>query len=189
MGTVVLQTIQYVRSRPGPFPPVILAVDEATNAGLIGASGFEARALAETAKMGLSQHILVQQLNFPNASITECVLTNTLIHEWFYNTSPGVCRTAAADLGDREFAKTVRTLEVGERLVKDRRDVYREYVEPLADPWGFPGLAKKKAERALAEIRQRPEYWTPRNRNGGPNSSTGQESDETPEDDNPQIGI
>jgi hypothetical protein len=161
MGAVILQVIRHVRSRPRPSPPVILALDEATNAGLIGASGYETRAAAECQKMGLAIHILVQSLNFPSAEITEGLLTNCIRHEWFFAANQAVIRKAAGDLGGTQYEGELRSLKVGERFVKDRDRVSREYVPLLEDPWGFGGLARKKAQRALEEIKRRPEYRTP----------------------------
>lgn len=163
LGSAILQTIRHVRSRSRPNPPIILCMDEANNAGLIGASGYEMRAAAECQKMGLALHVLVQSLNFPSAEITEGMLTNCLVHEWFFAANEAVIRKATADLGSKDYEADLRSLKPGERMVKDRNHgVYREYVPLLDDPWGFPGLGKKKAERALEEIkRTRPEYRTP----------------------------
>lgn len=161
MGATILQAIRYVRTRPRPHPPVILALDEANNAGLIGASGYEARAAAECQKLNLHIHILVQSLDFPTADITDAVLTNALRHEWYFNAHEAAVRRAAADLGHKDYEGQIRNLKPGERLVKDRARVFREYVPLLPDPWGFPGLARKKAEQALREIRRRPEYVAP----------------------------
>jgi hypothetical protein len=139
--------------------------------------------------MGLFIHILVQQLNFPTPAITESVLANTLVHEWFFNANPMVCRKAAADLGDRNYANGIRTLKVGERFVKERHRVLCGYVKPLEDPWGFPGLARKKAERALTEILQRPEYRTPEQQNRIHGQTTEPTHDGPHEEDNPNLGI
>jgi hypothetical protein len=188
MGAIILRTIRYVRSRPRPYPPVILAIDEVNNAGLF--SSFEARALAETAKYGLAQHVLTQQLNFPNPAITEGVLSNTLVHEWFGNNSPAVRRVAAADLGDREFADLIRTHRVGECSIKDRHTVVaRHYVVPLENPWGWPELLKRKGERALREIQLRPEYHTPSWSPPGDDREQGTSDGQTSPDDNPLVGI
>lgn len=188
MGAIILRTIRYARHRTRPYPPVILAIDEACNAGLF--SHFEARALAETAKNGLFLHVLTQQLNFPTPAITETVLANTLVHEWFYNTSPAVCRAAAADLGDREIAQIIRTHEVGECSIKKReRVVWRKYVVPLENPWGWPALLARKGERALAEIQQRREYHTPEQLLPGEDNQRKPKHDQPTEDDNPQLAI
>ena len=161
MGAIIIQTLRYIRSRPKPEPPVILVLDEATNANLIGASGYEVRAVAETQKMGLALHTLVQSLNFPSTEITDGMLTNCLRHEWFFAANEAIVRKAASDLGSKEYEAGIRSLKPGQRYVKDRDRVFREYVPLLEDPWGFPGLARKKAQRALEEIKKRPEYRTP----------------------------
>lgn len=196
MGAIILQTIRYVRSRTKPFPPVILVLDEATNANLIGASGYEVRAIAETQKMGLAVHTLVQSLNFPSTEITEGMLTNCLRHEWFFAANEAVIRKAVADLGSRETESELRNLQPGERFVKDRSRVFREYVPLLEDLWGFPGLGRKKAERALAEIKaMRPEYRTPQLPTSSATEDAVSESEDVDaplppaESDNPNLGI
>src|SRR5207244_3204885 len=103
LGSIILQTIQFVRSRPSPVPRVLLVLDEATNANLVGAAGHEVRALAECQKMGLDIHILVQSLNFPSAYVTDGVLTNCTRHEWYYAANAAVARKAAEDLGDTDY--------------------------------------------------------------------------------------
>ena len=75
----ILQVISSTSSRPRPTPRVLLVLDEATNANLVGAAGHEVRALAECQKMGLDIHILVQSLNFPNSQIADGVLTIEVI--------------------------------------------------------------------------------------------------------------
>jgi hypothetical protein len=158
LGSVILQTIQYVRNRPRPFPRVLLVLDEATNANLVGAAGHEVRALAECQKMGLDIHILVQSLNFPSGYITDGVLTNCIRHEWYYAASAAVARKAAEDLGDSELEQQIRHLRVGQRYIKERNYVGFEVVPPLPQPWVFPQLAERKVQKAIARIRQRPEY-------------------------------
>jgi hypothetical protein len=137
--------------------------------------------------MGLSIHILVQSLDFPSASITTNVLTNCLRHEWFYTPNVAVARKAATDLGDPSYEEQIRSLRVGERIVKDHQNVYREYVEPVDDPWSFPGLARKKAERALEEIQQGPDYRSPELTLPKPAKSSFRPDHQEP--NNPNLGI
>ena len=141
-------------------PRVLLVLDEANNANLIGASGHEVRALAELQKdsYGLDIHILVQSLDFPNPQITNGVLTNCKTHRWFYNANASMCRKASEDFGDNDYVSTIRTLKVGECVVKDRDIVRFEKVPALPNPWVFPELAARKTRRAIEEIRKRPEY-------------------------------
>ena len=63
-------------------------------------------------------------------------------------TGYGPSHQAAADLGSKDFEDQIRSLKPGERMVKERNRVFREYVPLLDNPWGFPSLLKKKAERA-----------------------------------------
>lgn len=158
LGCLILQTIHYVRTRSRPYPRILLVLDEATNANLVGAAGHEVRALAECQKMGLDIHILVQSLNFPSSYVTDGVLTNCIRHEWFYAANAAVARKAAEDLGNHDLETVIRNLKVGERYVKDRDHVFCDQVPLLPDPWIFPKLAERKVQKAIARIRQRPEY-------------------------------
>ena len=173
MGALILQVIQYVRTRSGSKPRVLLVMDEATNAGLI--SQHEVHALAECQKMGLDLHILVQLLDFPSSQVAAGVMTNCIRHEWFYASDPAVARKAADDLGlSSEEADSVRKLKIGERYVKTRHGVQREQVEMMDDPWVWPGLAVIKTHKALSRIRKRPEYqeFTCKGQSTGENETT-----------------
>ena len=161
MGSLALQLFHYVRSRLTAKPRVLLVMDEATNANLIGGAGHEVRALAELQKQGLDIHILVQSPSFPNSFIEDAVFTNCVEHHWYFAANDAVAQQAARDLGDPEFRHAVRGLRRGERYVKRLTKVTREQVTPLPDPWAFPGLSEKKAYKALGEIMKRPEYWSP----------------------------
>lgn len=158
LGSIILQIIHYVRSRSTPSPRVLLVLDEATNANLVGAAGHEVRALAECQKMGLDIHILVQSLNFPSSYVTDGVLTNCTRHEWYYAAHAAVARKAAEDLGNSDLDSAIRNLRIGERYVKERERIQFEKVPALSQPWIFPQLAERKIRKALLEIRQRPEY-------------------------------
>jgi hypothetical protein len=158
LGSIGLQTIHYVRTRARSSPRVLLAMDEATNAMQIGAAGHEVNACAECQKMGLDIHVLVQSLNFPNSHITDGILTNCTRHEWMHAANAAVARKAADDLGSSDYEERIRTLRVGQRFVKERDRVWFETVPPLPNPWVFPQLAAKKIQRAIDEIRERPEY-------------------------------
>jgi hypothetical protein len=161
LGSIILQTIHYVRARPYPYPRVLLILDEATNANLVGAAGHEVRALAECQKMGLDIHVLVQSLNFPSAYVTDGVLTNCTRHEWFYAANAAVARKAAEDLGNVDYEPQIRALGVGERYVKDRARVEFQAVPAIKQPWVFPQLAARKVRKAIEIIRKRPEYGGP----------------------------
>jgi hypothetical protein len=95
MGAVTLRVIAHCRTRAAAR--VVLVLDEAVNAGLIGL--YESQALAEAAKWGLEFHILVQDpLSFPTAEIRSNVLQNCWRHEWFRQGSPEAARLAAEDI-------------------------------------------------------------------------------------------
>jgi hypothetical protein len=161
LGTVMLDVINYVRSRRRSTPRVLIVADEATNANLIGTSGYEVRSMNECRKMGLDWHVLVQSLNFQSSYVTDAVLQNCTRHEWFYCANNAVAQQAAADLGDSDYRGLIRQLATGQRYVKDRNRVFHEQVPPLPDPWVFPRLNDQKANAFLQQIRQRPEYWSP----------------------------
>jgi hypothetical protein len=161
MGAIILQVINYVRSRRTSQPRVLLIMDEATNANLIGGAGHEVRALAELQKKGLDVHILVQSPTFANAFVEDGVFTNCIEHHWFFAANDAVAQKAARDLDDADYREAVRGLRRGERFIKRLNHVTREMVTPLPDPWPFPGLSERKARTALSQILKRPEYWSP----------------------------
>ncbi|MCA9047181.1 MAG: hypothetical protein KDA89_00535 [Planctomycetaceae bacterium] len=175
MGAVILQVISYVRRRRSAYPRVLLQLDEATNANLIGAAGHEVRAMAECQKMGLDVHVLVQSPNFPSSFITDAVLTNCLTHTWFYAANESVARMAAADLGDPDLKNEVRSLSQGQCYIKRRHNVQRFVVPPFKDPWTFPELSARKATEAHQRILLRSEYqeptWNPPNHSTGANAT------------------
>jgi len=133
-------------------------MDEATNAGLIGAAGHETRACAECQKMGLDMHILVQAPNFPNSQITSDIFTNCKRHEWYYAASAAVERKGLEDLGDPDLEPPLRRLKTRERWVKDCDEVYFDRAPLLETPFIFSELTDRRVRQAIEEIRQRPEY-------------------------------
>ncbi len=161
MGAIVLQVIHYVRSREKAFPRVLLVLDEATNAALLGSAGHEVRALAELQKKGLDVHILVQSPTFASSFVEDGVMTNCIEHHWFFSANDAVAQKAARDLGDPEYRARIRDLRQGQRFIKRLNRVSFDQVTPLDDLWSWPGLGEKKAKQALTEILKRNEYWSP----------------------------
>jgi hypothetical protein len=95
MGAVILRVIRHCRN--SSKSRVVLVLDEAVNAGLVGLH--ESRALAEAAKWGLEFHVLVQDPSgFPSEEIRRNVLQNCGRHEWFRQGSPEAARLAAEDV-------------------------------------------------------------------------------------------
>lgn len=95
MGTIILRTIHHCRT--GTANRVVLVLDEAVNAGLIGLH--ESRALAEAAKWNLEFHVIIQDpFGFPSAEIRSNVLQNTWRHEWFRQGSAEAAKLAAEDV-------------------------------------------------------------------------------------------
>jgi hypothetical protein len=95
MGAVILRVIQHCRT--GAACRVVLVLDEAVNANLIGL--YESQALAEAGKWGLEFHVLVQDpFGFPSPEIRSNVFQNCWRHEWFRQGSSEAARLAAEDI-------------------------------------------------------------------------------------------
>jgi hypothetical protein len=95
MGAIILRVIEHCRT--GAKSKVVLILDEAMNADLIGVH--EARALSEAGKWGLEFHILIQDpFGFPSPEIRSNVLQNCWRHEWFRQGSPEAAQLAAEDI-------------------------------------------------------------------------------------------
>src|SRR5207302_449681 len=95
MGAVILRIIQHCRT--GTKSKVVLVLDEAVSAGLIGVH--ESQALSEAGKWGLEFHILIQNpFSFQSDEIRGNVLQNCWRHEWFRQGSPEAARLAAEDI-------------------------------------------------------------------------------------------
>ncbi len=95
MGAVLLRVMRHCRT--GSQGRVLLVLDEAVNANLVGVH--ESRAIAEAAKWGLEFHVIVQDpFNFPSEEIRNNVLQNCGRHEWFRQGSPDAARLAAEDV-------------------------------------------------------------------------------------------
>lgn len=78
MGAIILRVIHHCRI--GSHSRVVLVLDEAVNADLIGVH--ESRALSEAGKWGLEFHILIQNpFSFPSVEIQSNVLQNCWRHE------------------------------------------------------------------------------------------------------------
>jgi hypothetical protein len=100
MGAVILRVIRHCRT--GAESKVVLVLDEATSAGLLGV--YESQALSEAGKWGLEFHILVQSpFGFGSEEIRHNVLQNCWRHEWFRQGSPEAARLAAEDLAIPEL--------------------------------------------------------------------------------------
>ena len=157
LGSISLKVIDYVRSRPAPFPRVHHYLDEANNMSLV-TQETECRALAELRKENYGLKIMVQQLDFPSAAVTESVLNNTATHYWFGVESSKLAQQGAADLGDPELKNSLRSLGVGKCYIKTGGQHRLLNIQRSEDPWTYPGLAAAKAEEMLEIVRQRPEY-------------------------------
>jgi hypothetical protein len=155
LGSVRHQVIRYAFDRPRPFPEIALFIDEAINWGLIDSTLL--RAAAETRKMGLHIHLIAQAPSLPGDDLHN-LLTNTSRHNWHCLPDDTYARRAAADLGNPDLRGEIMRLRPGQRYVKFRGEVFEEQLPLLEEPWVFPGLSDRKAKRALARIRRRPEF-------------------------------
>jgi hypothetical protein len=171
MGAIILRTIDYAKRRPHPHPPILLVLEEANNAGLIGKH--ESQALAETRKYGLFFRIVVQSPTFPR-EIEENVFQNTGRHEYFRCGSYEIARRAAQDIaaGMRHLAYSeisraeqiaqlttdLLNMAPGWRHVRNHSGSFREYVPLLGTPWTFPSLQTQKLREKLALIYAKPQY-------------------------------
>jgi hypothetical protein len=133
MGAVIMRVIRHCRT--GAKSKVVLVLDEAASAGLIGL--YESQALSEAGKWGLEFHILIQNpFSFPSAEIQGNVLQNTWRHEWFRQGSPEAARLAAEDVATplldplkrHHTEYRIRTTDAGyERLQATSRS---EWIDP-----------------------------------------------------------
>jgi hypothetical protein len=188
MGAVILKTLNFLRERKREFPHVTLALDEATNANLIGEAGHEVAALAELRKYGLGMHILVQRLDFPSG-IERDVLTNCATRKYFQCPEPRTAMQLGADLGgtytthesktryykdgstwdapgtvENPFADDLRNLSRGECFIRRGNRNTRERITPLPDPFAVSKAAAAIMTRAyLDAIKERAEYYSPTN--------------------------
>jgi|GEM_PF-5460477 len=189
MGSVVLKTFDFLRARKREFPSVILCLDEATNANLVGEAGQEVKALAELRKWGLEMHIMVQRFDFPG-QITKDVITNCDTKKYYKCAETSTANLAGIDLGgsfetegtkthhlrdgsswespasiDNPYANEIRNLSRGECYIRRGNVNERVTITPLPDP--FSGLPKKAltavVDGFVQEIKKRDEYYTPEN--------------------------
>ena len=188
MGAIIVKTLNYLRKRKREFPHVTLALDEATNANLIGEAGHEVKALAELRKYGLGMHILIQYLDFPTPRIERGVMSTCATRRYFCCSELRTANMLGADLGgsyttqeaktryykdgsswdapttvDNPFVDELRDLPIGTCYVRRGNRNSRETITPLPDP--FPGYSKRTRavliEEQLATIKERPEYYSP----------------------------
>ncbi len=123
MGAVILRAIRHCRT--GSRSWIVLVLDEAVNAGLVGLH--ESQALAEAGKWGLEVMILVQSpFGFPSEEIGRNVLQNCWRHEWFRQGSPEAARLAAEDIATPQLdplqvhhtEERIRTVDTGFERVR-----------------------------------------------------------------------
>jgi hypothetical protein len=180
LGSIILLVWEHAKRRPRPEPPILLMIDEATNAGL-ASERYEQRGAKETRKLGLHWDYRVQNLDFPGGP--ESILQNCKRHEVFGCASYDVARKAATDIAAglpvaaeesraeriARLTDDIMNLPPGWRWVRDARGSRREYVPLLENPWpDWPGLREGKLGEKLCTTFARPEYGA----NVAPPSST-----------------
>ncbi len=184
-GAIVLKTVEYVRRRRRPHPPVMIWIDEVLNCSLYGR--VEQRILSEESKNQLFLTLLDQGVrDFPGGN--EAVTGAAHRREYFRLPSHDVARRAAIDLeagmppSDESRAERIAKLTAeitglapGWRYVRTADGVIKEYVPLLESPWpDWPGLREAKLKEVLSRVHRRPEY-RPAEEDGegdGPPSST-----------------
>jgi hypothetical protein len=168
MCGITTLAIQHAKSRPVPYPPIRVYLDECTNAGTAGLQ--EEKACLETRKAGLTFCLLTQFLNFPggvDGFLTGCV-RKEVYRAGDYDLARKMATILAPGFPPGEEKRTeliarltteIMNLEPGWRFVTDRSGSRKEYVPMLEEPWpDWPGLREGKLKEKIEWIHQRPEY-------------------------------
>src|ERR1051326_2590887 len=127
-GAIVMLVTEHCETRPAPYPPVRIYLDECTNARTAG--NYEERKAGETRKYGLSWYLMCQWPNFPNGP--EGFYTNCNRKEIYrtgdYNLARKFAAMAASgfpmsDVTHAEkvayLASAIAKFQPGQRLVTD----------------------------------------------------------------------
>lgn len=171
---VSLLVTEHCETRPVPYPPVRIYLEECTNARTAGR--FEEQKAGETRKAGLSWTFICQWPNFPNGP--EGFFQNCQRKEVYRCSDHGLARKLAAmiapglERGEEEsraeqlawLTDDIMRLQTGWRYVTDRSGSRKEHVEMLENPWPAWGggmLQRAKLEEQLCRVYARPEYSTP----------------------------
>jgi hypothetical protein len=177
MGGINLLVTDHCESRPKPWPPVRIYLDECTNARTAGL--FEERKAGETRKYGLSWYFMCQHPNFPNGP--DGFFANCQRKESFrvghYELARKLAAMFLAGLPSNGEARASRldnlvtdlmNLKPGWRWVTDRLGSRKEYVPMLESRWPDWGtLREDKLREKMCKIYARPEYRICDRRNDG----------------------
>jgi len=172
-----LLVTDHCESRPKPYPPVRIYLDECTNARTAGR--FEEQKAGETRKYALSWYFMCQHPNFPNGP--DGYFQNCQRKEIYrcghYELARKLAAMIAAGLPPTDETRASRidalttdlmNLKPGWRWVTDRSGSRKEYVPLLADPYPpWPGLVEAKMGEKLCRIYARAEYRTAGRLGGG----------------------
>lgn len=164
-----LALIDYAKSRPSPYPPIRIYLDESTNAKTAGK--IEEKAAGETRKYGLSWYVMCQYPNFPGGP--DGYFQNFPRKEIYRTSDRDLARKMAAIIASEHpnseitrasqvdtITSEIMNLQPGWRFVTGP-DGSRspEYVVPLKNPWpNWPGLREAKLQEKLSCIYSRTEY-------------------------------
>jgi hypothetical protein len=171
IGGINLLVTDHCESRPRPFPPVGIWLDECTNARTAGP--FEEKKAGETRKAGLHWRFICQHPNFPNGP--EGYFQNCQEKHFYRCGDYALARKLAAFVvggvsrGEESrssmvdaVASQLMTFKPGWRYVVGPGGTRKEYVPMLDNPWpDWPGLREAKMREKLCQILARPEYGVP----------------------------
>ena len=169
MGAVNLLVTDHCESRPKPYPPVLVALDECTNARTAGY--FEEKKAGETRKFGEHWGFVCQHPNFPGGP--EGYFQNCQEKHFYRTGDYALARKLASFVvggvrrGDEDsrarmiddVVTDLMTFDPGWRYVVGPSGTRKEYVPLLENPWpDWPGLREAKLKEKLQWIYSRPEY-------------------------------
>lgn len=178
-GGLTLEVTEHCEARPVPDPPVLVLLDECTNARTAG--DYEETKAGETRKLNQPWGFVCQHPNFPNGP--EGFFQNCQEKHFYRTGDYGLARKLAAIVvgasargGESHAAAVERvagelmTFRPGERYAVGPGGVRRERVRMPASGWDiWPGLRQSMLEEKLCRIYERPEYRTSaRPGSGGP---------------------
>jgi hypothetical protein len=186
IGGINLLVTDYCESRPKPFPPVGIWLDECTNARTAGP--FEEKKAGETRKFGLHWRPICQHPNFPGGS--EGWFQNCQEKHFYRCGDHTLARKLAAFVvagmgrGEESRASAIDSVtselmnfKPGWRYVVGPSGTRKEYVPMIQEPWpDWPGLREAKMREKLCQIHARPEYGVPYT----PSSSTSSRDEPAP---------
>ncbi len=168
IGGINVLVTEWCETRPKPYPPVKIKLDECTNAKTAGK--FEEKKAGLTRKNGLTWEFLCQHPNFPGGPdgyYQNCA--KKLVYQTSdYDLARKMATFAEPGFPPTDESRTERVAMLtammmnfrpGERLVISRSGSRIEKVPMLENPWpAWPGLREAKLMEKICRIYTRPEY-------------------------------